>query len=54
MKFGEQLRSISTGGGLARAAYGALIITGDQLLAGDSSYVSTAPPSQEISPLIAR
>ena len=48
------VRRISTGGGLARAAYGALITTGDQLLIGDSSYVSTAPPSQEISPLIAR
>lgn len=48
------VRRISTGGGLARAAYGALIGAGDQLLAGDASYADAAPPSQEISPLVAR
>ena len=48
------VRRISTGGGLARAAYGALISAGDQLLAGDASYAGEAPPSQVISPLVAR
>lgn len=48
------VRRISTGGGLARVAYGALIAAGDQLRAGDASYAGSAPPSQEISRLVAR
>lgn len=48
------VRRVSTGGGLARAAYGALIQAGEELLAGTTTFVASALPSQQITPLVAR
>lgn len=48
------VRRVSTGGGLARAAYGALVEAGEGLLAGSADYASSAPPGATISRLIAR
>ena len=48
------VRRVSTGGGLARAAYGALIDAGEELAAGSAGYAAAAQPGATISGLIAR
>ncbi|MEM7286773.1 MAG: isocitrate lyase/phosphoenolpyruvate mutase family protein [Actinomycetota bacterium] len=48
------VRRVSTGGGLARAAYGALVEAGEGLIAGRADYASAAPAGSAISALISR